>query len=482
VLYVLVPVLVHVLLDGSGHDSAEIDGTVERHATSAPSKQPVPAPRHSTTKPSTKPEFHLELSDASRTRKTIVEEPSRSTQKAQSPSKNNAKSKISLKTDPSYASKLSDDPDIVSTRMIIERSSDIPQPVSRTVRYITREYTDGELTKETVESNVSPKSVIRMVEPNDIADITMRRAEMPSSLQQVRTLTTVVTSDPSADPEKLEELLKTGGVVETVRTVTLKTEDSALQPMTHEEVVRRINQVASTLPNEIFDFDDKLPDSSSITMRTESESDVQMTTGVVQTITTVERVTTEAPETQRTERVIRTVVSSGGGGGGNYGDTESALKSLQERLTRSEIGETASWTTDDHQWEMMAQCSQDTSPGSGNGADVFTNNHNNKNGSSMRHDMHSDTDSDGSPQPRRRSPSKRRTLGSSSGSDVALHEGAELSPLEDDQGTALSQLNLLSKRCTYPTPNLFSDFDYFGNKPKRERKYFNVYICSLGYY
>lgn len=33
---------------------------------------------------------------------------------------------------------------------------------------------------------------------------------------------------------------------------------------------------------------------------------------------------------------------------------------------------------------------------------------------------------------RRRSPSKR---GSSSGSDVALHEGAELSPLEDDQGT-----------------------------------------------
>jgi len=284
----------------------------------------------------------------------------------------------------------------------------------------------------------------------------------------------------------LEELLKTGGVVETVRTVTLKTEDSGLQPMTHEEVVRRINQVASTLPNEIFDFGDKLPDSSGTTMRTESESDVLTTTDVVQTVTTVEHMTMEAPETQRTERIIRTVVSSGGGGSGNYGDTESALKSLQERLTRSEIGETASWTADDHQWETMAQCSQDTSPGSGNGgADVFTNNnnHNNKNGSNVRHsDMHSDTDSDGSPQPRRRSPSKRRTLGSSSGSDVALHEGAELSPLEDDQGTALSQLNLLSKRCTYPTPNLFSDFDYFGNEPKRERKYFNVYICSLGYY
>jgi len=319
--------------------------------------------------------------------------------------------------------------------------------------------------------------MIRTVEPSDVADV-MRRAETPPSLQQVRrTLTTVVTSDP-VDPEKLGELLKTGGVVETVRTVTLKTEDSALQPMTHEEVVRRMNQVASTLPNEMFDFGDKLPDSSSTTMRTESESDVRTTTDVVQTFTTVERVTMEAPETQRTERVVRTVVSSGGGGGGSYVDTESALKSLQERLTRSEIGETASWTADDHQWETMTQCSQDTSPGSGNGgADVFANNnnHNNKNGSSARHDMHSDTDSDGSPQPRRRSPSKRRTLGSSSGSDVALHEGAELSPLEDDQGTALSQLNLLSKRCTYPTPNLFSDFDYFGNEPKRERKYFNVY-------
>lgn len=51
-LYVLAPVLVRVLLDGSGHDSAEIDGTVERHASSTPTKQPAPAPRHSTTKES----------------------------------------------------------------------------------------------------------------------------------------------------------------------------------------------------------------------------------------------------------------------------------------------------------------------------------------------------------------------------------------------------------------------------------------------
>lgn len=54
----------------------------------------------------------------------------------------------------------------------------------------------------------------------------------------------------------------------------------------------------------------------------------------------------------------------------------------------------------------------------------------------------SDSDSETSPRTRKRSPQKRRTLGSSSGSDVALHEGAELSPLEDDQGTANSQLTL----------------------------------------
>ncbi|XP_034933844.1 uncharacterized protein [Chelonus insularis] len=60
-----------------------------------------------------------------------------------------------------------------------------------------------------------------------------------------------------------------------------------------------------------------------------------------------------------------------------------------------------------------------------------------KNGGS-RHELSSDSDSEGSSPPRRQSLSKRRTLGSSSGSDVALHEGAELSPLEDDQGTSLT--------------------------------------------
>lgn len=473
VLYVLVPVLVHVLLDGSGHDSAEIDGTVERHATSAPSKQPVPAPRHSTTKSSTKPEFRLEFSDAPRKRKTVADQPS---QEAESPSKGSPKSKIPVKTD----SQLNDDYDII-TRSITESSA--PQPVSRTIRYISREYKDGELTKETVEKNVSPKSIIRTVKSGDVADVTMRRAEIPPSVDQIRrTTATIVTSDPSVDPEKLEELLKTGGVVETVRTVTLSAEDDdSLQPITREEVVRRINQVASTLPSEIFDFGDNLPESSTTTSTT-VRTDRSESEGVVKTVRTVQRVTVEAPE--RTERVVRTVVSSSlqGDGGSGYGDAESALKDLQERLTKSEIGETASWTMGDHPWETMAQYSQDTSPGSGNGGtDVFANsnsNHNNKNSGSTRHDVHSDTDSDGSPQPRRRSPSKRRTLGSSSGSDVALHEGAELSPLEDDQGTALSQLNLLSKRCTYPTPNLFSDFGYFGNESKEKE---NIVMCVCIY-
>lgn len=80
------------------------------------------------------------------------------------------------------------------------------------------------------------------------------------------------------------------------------------------------------------------------------------------------------------------------------------------------------------------QYSVDFSPLSGN-EDAYT-----KTGSSSRQDIISDTDSDGSPQRRRkRSPGKRRAVGSSSGSDVAVHEGAELSPMDDDQGIDKSQ-------------------------------------------
>lgn len=95
-------------------------------------------------------------------------------------------------------------------------------------------------------------------------------------------------------------------------------------------------------------------------------------------------------------------------------------------------------------WET--QFSIDISPCSGN-EEPFVKN------TSSRQGTISDTDSDGSPNRRRRSPSKRRTLGSSSGSDVALHEGAELSPMEDDQGTSITA-NFLSKQCTYPADKL----------------------------
>lgn len=90
-------------------------------------------------------------------------------------------------------------------------------------------------------------------------------------------------------------------------------------------------------------------------------------------------------------------------------------------------------------WESGQFAVMDVSP-------VSCNNDDPKNGS--RQGTISDTDSDGCSPQRRRS-SRRRTLGSSSGSDVALHEGAELSPMEDDQGTSLTA-NLLSKQCTYP--------------------------------
>lgn len=502
VLYVLVPVLVHVLLDGSGHDSAEIDGTVERHATSAPSKQPVPAPRHSTTKPSTKPEFHLELGDATRVpshgKGKTVEQPAKSMQDAQSPSRSSPKSKIPVKAKRQpeseeftgdiehRAPKLSGIPDATTRTSIefippeISGDSIGPQMISRTVKCISREYTDGQLTRESIEESESPESAIQIAKPIDVIESAVNRTVMaPSTVDNTverieRRTTTIVTGDSSIDPEKLQELLKTGGIVETVRTVTLTSED-VLESGTQEEVVKRINQVAGSMPTEIFDFGDKFPDSSTAitTIRTDESAGIGDT---VQTITTVQRVTMEMPKTERTERVVRTVISSGSAGDGGYEDAESALKDLHERITKSEIGDTASWVaaatalTNDGKsgaWVMSkhreeqpeqwgtAQFSQDTSPGSGNDDAYVNNNHNSNNNNnnksgSARHEMHSDTDSDGSPQPRRRSPSKRRTLGSSSGSDVALHEGAELSPLEDDQGIALSQLNLLSKQCTYP--------------------------------
>lgn len=428
VLYVLVPVLVHVLLDGSGHDSAEIDGTVERHATSAPSKQPVPAPRHST-KPSTKSELYLELGDASRkpsrgvSEDTTVEQRlAESTQQSQSKNelpvetKRQSESERSIDECPaseSYGAKSSTE-SVPLESSAAARTDPIERTISRTVKCITREYMDGELTRETVTESVSPGDAIRTDEPSNVIETVINGAKVT----------------PSIDPEKLDEL------VETVRS-------------------------AASGKSQILDLSDKPFPDSSATTKTDSKSET-----TVRTVTTVQRVTVEKPETKRTEKVVRTVISSSGDGDGD-GGYDDALKDLQERLTKSEIGDIASWVATSgrslagdgksgtwetplskrqderpEQWETM-QISQDTSPDSGNGDAYNANNNNNTKNGSSRHETHSDTDSDGSPQPRRRSPSKRRTLGSSSGSDVALHEGAELSPLEDDQGTALSQLSLL---------------------------------------
>uniref|UniRef100_A0A6V7J7I3 Uncharacterized protein n=1 Tax=Bracon brevicornis TaxID=1563983 RepID=A0A6V7J7I3_9HYME len=107
-------------------------------------------------------------------------------------------------------------------------------------------------------------------------------------------------------------------------------------------------------------------------------------------------------------------------------------KDIVRSISTKSSWESSSRSNDKDNWDQV-QCSLDTSPSS---IDVgFT-----RNGDS-RHELPSDSDSDGSPRAQRRSLSKRRTLGSSSGSDVALHEGAELSPLEDDQGTTITAKN-----------------------------------------
>lgn len=395
VLYVLVPVLVHVLLDGSGHDSAEIDGTVERHATSAPSKQPVPAPRQST-KSSTKPQFHLEFGDVSEIssqniKGKIAKQPTKSVRKTQSPIKRNLESKIPVK----------------------ERDE----------------------TETTIDENVMPRCVTQTIKSDDITTTSRTNTVPFVTIRQIETTTT--TSNSSTNPKELEKFLDLGAMMDIAKMESLPENDTLIRQ-------EKIIEESKTQSREIFEYCNKSTDYlESVKMKTtkfpESET----------ILSTVNQVTIKKPETDKIEKVVKKAVTNIDD---YHQDTESILKNLEERITKAGTGETASWANRpftknskldvwetmsrrqeerSEQWET-AQFSQDTSPGSGNG-DVYTKN------SSSRHEIHSDTDSDGSPQPRRRSPSKRR-LGSSSGSDVALHEGAELSPLEDDQGTALSQL------------------------------------------
>ncbi|XP_078037593.1 uncharacterized protein LOC144470402 isoform X2 [Augochlora pura] len=330
----------------AGHDSAEIDGTVERHATSAPTKQPVPAPRHST-RSSIKTDFHLDLKDTSYTPYSPKHKATEQTKhEDRSPEKTTSpKSKIPVKVKKTVENEL----DTVAIENAISKQ-DSPE-------------IDPAIKEE------DPKLMIR--EPDDLrekTDLTKLEMSQTHSLAMVADPLETLTI---ADRE--ESSLVTANQTLTRTTISTKTEQ------TDETVVKTV-------------------------------------------MTTVRCLATESLGASKVEQTVRTV-------------TEDTIVVDQARALRAEASEPWRQSEKLEHWESQSQVSQDTSPGSGNG-DTYP-----KNGSS-RHDLQSDTESDGSPPPRRRSPSKRRTLGSSSGSDVALHEGAELSPLEDDQGTALTA-NLL---------------------------------------
>lgn len=377
VLYVLVPVLVHVLLDGSGHDSAEIDGTrVERHATSAPTKQPVPAPRHST-RSSMKTDFRLDLADTkpytlNKTSKTGDESESEPVQQHHfSPDK-------SGKNSP---------------------TSKIPVRVKKST-----ENGRGECNVEFDDDQRRTDFASRDVEDESPGEKEARQ--------------------PEEDKERSDSSLKSEPSNETQTATTVEETCCPVLP---------VDESTRETPARVVD---KLPLLDSKLERRSTES-----SEVVRTIRcTADAAPIPCSMVKCRDPVAGFDIEQASSGNMIKSDTE-----LSEPWAQASLSD-RSFPNDEkvEQWE--SQLSQDTSPGSGNG-DIYT-----KNGSS-RHDLNSDTDSDGSPRSRRRSPSKRCTLGSSSGSDVALHEGAELSPLEDDQGTALTA-NLLSKQCTYPANQL----------------------------
>lgn len=339
-LYVLAPVLVRVLLDGSGHDSAEIDGTVERHATSSPTKQPVPAPRYSA---QSKANLELDIKD------TASPQPRKT-----------AKSKI---------------PELLKS-----------PPKS-----------DKDRTLQTEEAIKSPKS------PSAKSKIPIK---LKTHEQEIIEIKTAVTKPSEPNFQSQQE-------VET-RTSTTTTYSNQYVP---SEDFEQLQKIRSFEIPEISELRRQVSQEDSLDPDLEELKDGEVSCKTVRKSTIMKSGSSE-PEVW-TETVTTKTLPDG---------RQDTWKSVTSGSLQSEI-----WDT---------QCSLDTSPGSGNG-DLYTKNE------AYRHELNSDTDSEGSPQPRRRSPSKRRTLGSSSGSDVALHEGAELSPLEDDQGTSLTA-NLLSKPCTYP--------------------------------
>ncbi|XP_015589451.1 ankyrin-3 isoform X7 [Cephus cinctus] len=527
-----------------GHDSAEIDGTVERHATSAPTKQPVPAPRQSTTKPSTKTDLRLELEDtqSSRTGKItkskipelIGKAPHKSPEKksgAKSPDKvrTQVAEEVHLATEPtSPKSKIpvkikesgkeggkTTATETVTSRIVEGKVPEVKQvtriietPGERRVGDVdtetfedTRTLDDGTVVKtvrtvRTITGEVvDPRSIDEMMAQEGFSKTTttVRTStgeEMdPNKLEELlrdggytKKVVTTVTSGEKIDPAKFDDLVKSGGFARTVTTVKTSTGEE-VDPQEFDKlmssggITKSVRTIQSSTGQEISPekFDELIKSGGYrvTTVKSSTENDVPTekyedllkdgaaTTRMVTVIKTeksgggdtqsYEKFLTDQSSTDRTmdpeklrdffkdgnvvsDKVVKKTVRTLRSGGA--GEPEAWTETVVTK--RSSDGKPETWETTtttksgdgrSEQWDT--QFSLDISPGSGNG-DVYT-----KNGNS-RHEMNSDTDSDSSPQPRRRSPSKRRTLGSSSGSDVALHEGAELSPLEDDQGTSLT--------------------------------------------
>uniref|UniRef100_A0A0C9RDN5 Uncharacterized protein n=1 Tax=Fopius arisanus TaxID=64838 RepID=A0A0C9RDN5_9HYME len=309
-------------LDGSGHDSAEIDGTVERHVTSAPTKQFVPDPQHSTKPSSLKKELCLHL-------ETTTHHP-----KSQSP-----KSKIPQALNSSSKPLAS-----VPLDISIEESNQKSKIPIRAKEKKEKDRMDEIVTKSKVEDG--DQTLVRQ-------SVVTERLEGDNGETSIvtRTVTSIVSeSSVSLSQADIDKIMESRTFADPINSIT-------------ETSTRMITE--------------RIPKST-------SKEDSGACTSVKETVRSI------------------------------------STKSSWESSSRSH---------DKDNWDQV-QCSLDTSPGS---VDIaFT-----KNGDS-RHELPSDSDSDGSPRARRRSLSKRRTLGSSSGSDVALHEGAELSPLEDDQGTAIT--------------------------------------------
>lgn len=328
-LYVPAPVLVRVISDGSGHDSAEIDGAVERHASTL--MQPVPALHHSNIKTSTnQSDLQLDLK--------------------------NINSNLDFTANPAVLK--------CGKRSHEEEKFIIDQ------------------------ENIESKKEF-FIDDNKMVKDMANKENMESKIPEIQNC---FKSNEFCNKSK-------------------------------DQVTRQ---------SETYSQDNR--------MTKKAQIPIDLTPYMKYSITT-----TEFTESMTLDNYEESIEDSTTGSASKLQQAESA--SLKEQIGKEEkqdywrsMSSSSESRVPAELWET--QFSIDISPCSGNEESYVKN-------ISSRQGTISDTDSDGSPNRRRRSPGKRRTLGSSSGSDVALHEGAELSPMEDDQGTSITA-KLLSKQCTYP--------------------------------